>query len=592
MTPQPPTNDLSVYIIRQDATKIRFIVDARKPFLTSETFDRSDLKLEPKEMAELESGEPRVETVAKVVLQISQWFAREENDTFRLKVREALSYDGPVRFIFRLHEELAQQFRTIPLELCNFEDQPLAFKPNVRSIIHLLPYQPNAPSSIAQAYPFRVLVVRANPRASGGAVPRAAELRQSILQIGTELAPGAVEVDLLSRDEEGAIALPTFENFRQCVLGKKYHVMLFLGHGELRSEGSILKFEQEGGDRAKDVWPFNLRDVLSKNPVPVVLLAGCLTAAVGPAKPDEPEWLGNWLRGNQGMAQALLSTETGVQLAVGMRYKLEDRHAKILIHSFFRSLLLTNKGNVEAAVKSAREALNEKPGATAWSAPAIYRNRNKRDASMAEEPLFEFLLRPPGDTIDPVDLVLQGQRASTWRHLSQWTGLQRSPLMLEFPRKFLLEWEQSLIQRATERKSVVLISRPKPPAGALDVLETLPSATVEVPLYWSGSAAVKLLRFEAAIDGPAVSENKIKMSDNLKDLGYSWREVKEDDKIYFEIYQRAGVASQPLPAGTIATMHFKLGAETGVVYAITLSAISDPNLPICPIPNAIVVPLQ
>ena len=82
------------------------------------------------------------------------------------------------------------------------------------------------------------------------------------------------------------------------------------------------------------------------------------------------------------------------------------------------------------------------------------------------------------------------------------------------------------------------------------------------------------------------------MSDNLKDLGYSWREVRENDKIYFEIFPRAGVASQPLPAGTIATMYLKLGAETGVVYAITLPAVSDPSLPICPIPNAIVVPLQ
>jgi hypothetical protein len=107
-----------------------------------------------------------------------------------------------------------------------------------------------------------------------------------------------------------------------------YHILVFLGHGDIReTPGTAVPVGQlqlETADRKHDSYEARrLSALLHEYPVPVVMLIGCLTAAdLTPEMLEAVESeFPRWLRGSQGVAQALINGTSGVQCAVGMRYR-------------------------------------------------------------------------------------------------------------------------------------------------------------------------------------------------------------------------------------------------------------------------------
>jgi len=135
-----------------------------------------------------------------------------------------------------------------------------------------------------------------------------------------------------------------------------------MGHGDVFQvyQGlppvNVLQLESDDGSVHITVPSDQLAIQLHERPVPVVLLIGCLTAADIP--PDMKEGVASlipqWMRGVQGLAQALVNSESGVQLAVVRVYMLETTDATRFLNAFFKESIGNSAGNVEAAVHAAR----------------------------------------------------------------------------------------------------------------------------------------------------------------------------------------------------------------------------------------------
>jgi formylglycine-generating enzyme required for sulfatase activity len=172
---------------------------------------------------------------------------------------------------------------------------------------------------------------------------------------------------------------PTPEKLGKRLEAFAYHVLVYLGHGGLdtsEQNGACLIYLEGEDHYSRQLPGEDLADLLQTFPVPVVLLAGCLTAA-GPA-----------LEGSLGVAQLLVRRPSGVRCAIGMRNRLEDADATEFLRAFFNHLLNRTgeyPGHVEEAVRAGRLALrNHSKQPSAWSAPALFSN-------VLPEPVFPFL---------------------------------------------------------------------------------------------------------------------------------------------------------------------------------------------------------
>src|SRR5262249_21129093 len=136
----------------------------------------------------------------------------------------------------------------------------LIFRKNLQSIVHLLPYDgPPQTSLSGLGYPLRVLIVRSNPLDLGGAVPPALPICKEIVDIGQKhFGDGQVVVDLLSRENTDPNLWPTWDRFQEQVK-MDYHLLVYLGHGDLRPETippvGVLQFEDPWGKKPNSVAP-------------------------------------------------------------------------------------------------------------------------------------------------------------------------------------------------------------------------------------------------------------------------------------------------------------------------------------------------
>ena len=173
-----------------------------------------------------------------------------------------------------------------------------------------------------------------------------------------------VQVDVIS-SEAGIDRPATWQGLRDHLkLTDDYNVLVYLGHGELtpssHGEQPIgqLYIESEDGAGHQPISAPMIARLLAIYPIPVVVLAGCMTATQAD---------GRISGGDQGVAQALInSSEAGVQVAVGMRMELETAAATSFLKAFFTSLLSQESaGDIDRAVLClGRRALPQ------WPAPA------------------------------------------------------------------------------------------------------------------------------------------------------------------------------------------------------------------------------
>jgi hypothetical protein len=429
------------------------------------------LKLSADELEQLRIGTPTQEAEEHLIAAVSEWILSGPVPHI---LQSALG-QGEVRLVLRAYQGLrAQQLANVPFELLRLErEPPLVIDRRMRALVHALTKKGNpATSSANKTWPLRVLIVRPNPTdivppATGAAaptVPLATPIYEDICKLaerwridhfggdGGDATRGQLDVRVLSSEGEGAAAV-TWEATREELESLTPDILVFLGHGNL-TEGFAgvpprgeLYFEDEQR-MSRPVPDSVIKQELVLNPVPVVLLVGCLTAHVAELDKKLPAWM----RGGQSVAEALVDSESGVHVAVGMRNCIESTDAREFLAAFFESLLDDrpgkHPGNLECAVRHARNELYQRrPHPASWSAPVIF-------SSLHPEPIFSFVQTAPpfGDKRDERDDLI---RRSAWDKLSS-QPLSGRTSALQVIYDHLRKAERDIRARAHDRGEALL----------------------------------------------------------------------------------------------------------------------------------------
>jgi hypothetical protein len=512
--------------------------------------------------------------------------------TGQMRTRAAANAQDPtnaIRLLLRVDERIEDQLSDVPFELFHIKNSNLPFvlSNHVSAMVHLLAKTgPAKASPAAHTWPMRVLLVRANPMDLGGAVPEALPLRDHILRAAGSLGQGLVQVDLLSR-EPGAQGLPTWAQFRKSLGGvQPYDMIVYLGHGDRRQADDVapiseLQFEEaaDGGIAADKVDATQLTVQLHRHPVPVVILAGCLTANQV-AQQDRAKvqtGLPNWIRGSQGVAQSLIGSESGVQLAVGMRYKIDSEAAIEFLKAFFDSLFDEVPGDVESAVLAGRVAMHGlRHFPPDWSAPVVFRTHS-------QEPTFEFMRTPPAPSIPPsviqeiqkFDLV----RAYLWQSLAEAPLSQADQAHAARLARQLQSLDQQLVAAAHGQASVIM---PR-------LVEGQPQQVAEVVVQLHDTMEVTRLEGEILIDGVSVTVADASAAPRLQPAGYRCWFDETDRRVGFRVERLPG-SEASLAAGDLFTLRLSIAVGASGLYPVTpINVVSDPKRPIWPANNVLVV---
>lgn len=482
---------------------------------------------------------------------VSRWFLDPE---LRPLTGTWLSGTDLLQLVFAVDQELDSKLGDLPFELLEINGVPLAMHEKVRSVVHLLPkVGTKADSSQILSFPMRVLIVRSNPRDAGGRVPPGSPLRDAILDIARERFGAAerVKVDLLSSEAGAQVSgPPTFKKFRDKLEQDEYDVLVYLGHGDVQDvvpgapPASLLQFESDDPRVHEPVVSRQLANVLHRQPIPVVLLAGCMTAAV-PGDGDLTE-LPTWMRGNQGMAQALVNSESGVSVAVGMRANVDSTDATSFLKKFFRSLLIGAHGNVEAAVSEGRRELYVGSAySSSWAAPVAF-------SSLEPEPLLGYLAqKDPGIVpTNEMNVNLEGRRLL-------WTFLANQPP----PRA------PYLATAVQENRAALLAAVRKEGAALYPELsdQIQPGTQLEVPVILDGPMTLSKLRFKISCPS-GINVTGFKASAGLLGAGFSlWVNTSIPE---------TGLITAPvvatMPNGIIFTLELKVAADARGAYGISI----------------------
>lgn len=548
---------------------------------------------------DLRRGQPSEQTVDEASGKISEWLFNPDFD-LDLVLGLAAAVKEPWRLVFRMNGLDDLQIRSklvdMPLEMIVQQggNTPYALHQKIGAIVHTLEKVGNAPTSLtADTYPLRVLIVRSNPKDLGGEVPPAAPVRDKILELRPDLVPRFLQVDILSREAAAGVAgPPTREQLLQ-QLKSRYDLLIYLGHGDIL-EGhadvapvGVLQLEGADDDSIHDALPANKFGVyLQNHPVPVVLLVGCLTAAH--PTPQQQAYLATalprWMQGSQGVAQALINSQSGVQVVVGMRFKIERDDALNFLNAFFKSLLDeaadSRAGDVEEAVRRGREALHLLSAqAASWCAPTIFR-------APGDEPTFPFLKQPPEC---PIQEAEQDARAELWPMLAvvNWKLRAGGNPIAGRLHGYLKLLEMALVQKVTNQNSALIM-----PAQ----LEARPEdKNVVVPFALCG--AINLHSLEGTINvrgGEITLQPGLQPAIELTAQGFQLEVVvpaglPQPTQLRFRIVRAVG--SAPLAAGPLFSATANIPDAVAAVYTIGVDELkSDPPRSLCPAKNAIVVP--
>lgn len=418
------SRDLRIAFTPGNDKPVRLTLEDSEKQGTPEDFHRELPALRADELETLRRGTATDVDLASLTSALSKWLLEPELwNTFR----DAVSGADPVRLVLSSTRDIPEVLVDLPFELLTLKDEniPFVLQRSVGALAHQLALGSNR-RVVSRTVPLRVLILRASA-GDREEVPGAVPLRKRLIR----LKRGRVIVDLLSSEIGSGVDGPPTLSGLEDQLGQKppYDILVFLGHGMLvdrpGSQMPFLIFEDDrgAGSPGRQISTKQLESTLQAHPVPVVLLAGCTTAASAQYQADVPQWM----RGVQGVAQSLVSSATaGVQIAIGTRNRLTNDEATCLLEAFFRSLVRGQdggaKGNVEIAVKYARRMLYQRdPAACAFSTPVLF-------SSLPSEPVFEFLAHDQGGLQDDIKSAVEiatSTRADAWNILSKSSGQLR-----------------------------------------------------------------------------------------------------------------------------------------------------------------------
>jgi len=560
------SSDFLIKIVPGNNDQLALIVEADTLPQVGQRLPRLPLNLDISLIDQLRRGDAQAISVQRVTAAVSAWLLGNDLNAFLL-ITLGGRQGGQVRLVFNVDERLRAALADLPVELLELNGSvvPLALNPKISAIVHLLEkvgVPQNSPS--ARSWPLRVLIVRSNPFDLGGSVPSATLIRDDIMRLGRQLGPNLVKVDLLS-SEVGVARSATWEAFREQLRKTPYDIVVYLGHGDLlpANEGlppsGVLQLETSDAAAHTPVSAKQLAAVLYNYPVPVVILAGCLTAADLPneIKQSVEESLPQWMRGSQGVAQALVNSESGVQFAVGMRYRLETQDAVTFLRIFFRSLLHDKPGNTEEAVRAGRAELHAiRPFPPSWAAPVIFSTRSS-------EPRFDFLATPP-PMIEAFDEQAQELRNIFWKRLIQQPLSKRLPGGLDPLYQVLADIEQRLRGDPLNKGPLLMPAMVEAPAGQ----------TITLPVELHGQLELDELKGKIVVSGEAVSVQWVRGTQALRDRGYQVLAAPDGNEIMFQIERTPNNAGGPLPEGSLFEITLTLSAMFPIVYSVNVNVFA------------------
>lgn len=599
------SNDYVLKILPASGSDLRFQLNVTNPRLE---FKRASPRLSLLTKEELEifrSGNAPEPVVRKVREEISKWLMYE-GLIVNLQRAFTNQTEFPVRLIIDIDDELRSDVADLPFELVEYQTTTFLLMNEVSSMVHLLEKVSSVqPSLSARRPPLRVLIVRTSPNDFNVRVPLAAPLLAEIVNLLPSEFSHLLTVDVLSSEEAGQEPV-TWEAFKAKLAqakttGTDYDLLVYLGHGDLlkpagddTATGSLL-FEHPDGESSDPIRAEKLRIVLQNNPISAVLLCGCLTGAAMEALNDEERQrilrrLPDRMRGVQSVAQSLVR-ESGVQLAVGMRWRLELSDATAFIKAFFASLLNGHPGDVEVAVRAGRQALADiNPFPPSWSAPVIYRTRGA-------EPMFPFLAHPehspstqpvqpatgggppPPSDVDAEEVLKDSFELE--RREKAWSALALIP-NLQLGLEVRTEADENLKTRMLARGASLLM-----PNFTL----TKPETAFTIPVQLFGALRVTTLKLQFVVGGADVVLRSVEVSEALKQAGYELVNVSGagSNSLIFTITATEGALE--LPQGDLVVVRGLTGNSIAVVFPVSLNVmeVKPDEHPLKVIGNALIV---
>lgn len=596
----------------------------RKEFIREVAVD-----IDANTIRDLRGGNPANAVVNAVAQKLSDWLLASDIEGY---VNAPILGSKPVRFVFRFDPRLLEKFADVPVELLRYENDWVVLRRAVSAIVHELPGT-GLPKPFYQSLPLKILVVRSSPSGLAVRVPPAGPICNHIVNLANDLGPNLVHLDLMSGearslepqlkwDEFEAKHLPElvitdgdteeeklrkeslkWREFRDYLLSRgvtelqpatwanfttqlkksstNYHILVYLGHGNhLSLDGSgkksgVLQFEKPGGVNVENVSSNDLQRQLQDRQVaiPVVMLAGCLTAAENeePLDAEELNDIAEWTLGSQGVAQRLVSSSSGVQCAVGMRYQIRIDAAFDFLATFFESLLKETPGHVEAAVRAGRVKISHPEYPPSWSAPVIFRTRGA-------EPMFKFLADIPKTyKLDRDDIRDQEVREATW------TALRDDP-NYDFAYAKLAEIEERIKAKAAVKQTSLLMPEMKKAA---------PGELVEVAINLVGAIQADKLTCKLSVtsDHGIARIESLRSTQPFKDSRFLLGGMGETGgaDLTFTITREAGAF--PLPEGPILVAKLSLAPVAPAKHTVRLDvvAVEPPDVTVRPIDNVVLV---
>ncbi|MGA7730134.1 MAG: hypothetical protein WCD37_02555 [Chloroflexia bacterium] len=579
------TRDLKVTIMRAGG-KLQFMAtdpDAPDQVRTVAR-NRPKPNLDQQALRKLRLGQAADADLVEIQNGLRTWVGRDFLREMQTEYDQAVQAHEDFRVMFFVDDDAIKQVGSdVPFELLNLEPNAnaLSLQPDV--IVCQLPLQTRTFTPLVGiSDPLRVLIVRSSPQALGK-VPAAAGLKTFIEDPNVSHGFN-VEVNLLTSEPgvgAGAVETPTYANLQAQLQAQHYDIVIYLGHGSLDGVGTpyiVLEGDAEFG------MPINSTEVASlfrtsKNKRPILLLVGCLTAAVtanGEKKAD------NSIQGLQGMSWQLLR-KTEIAVAVGMRSNLTGESAELFIQKLFESLLAqATLGYVEASVCSARLHLVGPPW-NSWYAPVLF------SIFSPNEPLLGARLR---SAIVPLN---EAQREGAWQQIQLLpTRFRANQVRAQFENYTdgLRIAERSLRDEVTATQAMLVPGKLGDPP-----IESDPRVNPEVtvPIELVGNRGANEIRLWISVDASALRIVDVSLAPNLQndfDLLDNIAAGQAFDRASLSIAPKDTQNATPLPDGTLASVKLKVADTALGVYIVQIEkAQSTPNMPIYLSKNAVVVPV-
>jgi hypothetical protein len=495
----------------------------------------------------------------------------------------ALGSNGDaIRLIWNVDPLLRRTLAETPFEIVrpNGGGTVYVLNPRIQSFTHRLEKVGMPPTSpIARSYPLRCLIVRANPGDLGGAVPPALPIVQQIQQHGAHLVPQHLRVHVLSREQgPDVVGLPTLEVLDER-LREGYDLLVYIGHGDLLASHQgldpvgVLQLESDDGESHESVASNKLAVLLHTAPVPVVLLLGCLTAneVIEQMRELVLDRVPQWMRGGQSVAQALVNSESGVQVAVGMRYRTEAGDARLFVDRFFRSLLRLTPGHVEAAVQYARQQLYLTGAVpTSWIAPVVF-------SALAPEPLFGFLGTAPGC---PVLEQHSQYRGAFWSVMAKIPAHEIGGELATSIREQLDSLDTQVVTTISASGHLLMPAR----------VEAVPESTVSIPIHLHGPPLdVEQVDGRVIAEGGDARINRLELSAAAQAAGFVLLD-RGDSPLARTFLVRRENGAAALAPGHLLTAEVRVSPAGRTALLVSLDQLaSRPVRPLCTAANAVLV---